>query len=934
MMLQLNKSDDRRYLRRSHRVGSLALVLAAFLLTAMLSACNSSPTLPSISDFSAAKATIASYSTNTLSWAASNAASYTLTVSGGTSTTTTTAVTGTSTTVTTPNVTASTVYTYTLTAYSQTGAYATRSITVNVVPYATPGYVSVKYYGTPTSNASALTSGISTEFATLTWSATDTYANSTMTVTATPTGGTASTPVNIAPASSTTNATTGVTTYSYSYTPTPAPTVKTVYTVTATNKVTGDVQTATATVKVEPAPTITGLVATPSTLNYGSSFAFSIGSYSCGKSFTVTPAINSVTSASTILALTKIVPTANTNYVFTCTNTSGDFTTTTVPVIVQPSVKLWASNTVVSSNNASATLNWVANNATSVQLYSFTPGSQNTTTSLVADVTSNTSNSQTVTLSSDTSYFITATNSNNVSVNSAPVTVSVTSGLEDITSFLAYQNSTASSMAIASTNPSNANGGKVYLIPVFANVNTASPNTVDTATITYVDGSGNTQTVTNAAVSGTAYPVTPSATTTYTLTVTNPSLGTDNTQTKTLRVVAGSVSTFEGQGLKISTAESGFEFITGTASSSTLMSPYALAAIPESKGGGFYVYDNFACAVGELTSAGALSLAAGVPMTQSLYTSSTDCAIYSGSPNGYYSLISATGATTYLSKYVTGLAADTDGNLYIADAKASTGGLISKVSSGQLLSIAGNALTGEVDGVGVAAQFSGTYPISDIKLDSLGELIVAEACTMRVIDSNNKVTTIAGSLTTCDVPRDGGGTQTVSGVQANFAGINGIDIDTATDTIYMTDQYSIRKMVPDKSAETSSCHAACWNWKVTTLFNATGATSDVDGPSSVAAFSAPTGIARSSDGTLFVADNLYIRRISANGMVDTITGVPGTVCSSVPAEAQATLPNSTNMNSEPLPGIMCGVQRLVVDPANQQLLFDTADSTSIYTMPY
>lgn len=67
------------------------------------------------------------------------------------------------------------------------------------------------------------------------------------------------------------------------------------------------------------------------------------------------------------------------------------------------------------------------------------------------------------------------------------------------------------------------------------------------------------------------------------------------------------------------------------------------------------------------------------------------------------------------------------------------------------------------------------------------------------------------------------------------------------------------------------------NGAVTTLAGQPGVRGHVDGPTASATFSSPKGIARHSDGSLYVADSMnhVIRRISPEGTVSTLAGAPG-----------------------------------------------------------
>ncbi|WP_175983295.1 SBBP repeat-containing protein [Caballeronia zhejiangensis] len=92
-----------------------------------------------------------------------------------------------------------------------------------------------------------------------------------------------------------------------------------------------------------------------------------------------------------------------------------------------------------------------------------------------------------------------------------------------------------------------------------------------------------------------------------------------------------------------------------------------------------------------------------------------------------------------------GIASDASGNLYVAD---ETNMNIRKISSrGVITTIAGSLASGSADGTGAAAQFN--HP-TGIAVDTDGTLYVADAgnCEIRKIAAGNVVTTLAGS-TSC-----------------------------------------------------------------------------------------------------------------------------------------------------------------------------------------
>lgn len=90
-----------------------------------------------------------------------------------------------------------------------------------------------------------------------------------------------------------------------------------------------------------------------------------------------------------------------------------------------------------------------------------------------------------------------------------------------------------------------------------------------------------------------------------------------------------------------------------------------------------------------------------------------------------------------------GIAADTNGNLYIADLK---GGAINKLTNGRFSTFAGTpGVIGSADGTGMAARFS--RQIVGLAIDDVGNVFAADAGngTIRKITPEGVVTTVAGS---------------------------------------------------------------------------------------------------------------------------------------------------------------------------------------------
>ena len=208
----------------------------------------------------------------------------------------------------------------------------------------------------------------------------------------------------------------------------------------------------------------------------------------------------------------------------------------------------------------------------------------------------------------------------------------------------------------------------------------------------------------------------------------------------------------------------------------------------------------------------------------------------------------ATGSTAQFNE-PSGVAVDSEGNLYVADTGNDT---IRKITSGGVVTtLAGNpGFASYADGSGNAARFNSPYGVA---VDTAGNVYVADSLNfvIRKITSSGVVTTLAGTA-------GASGSVDGTGGAARFGGPTGLAVDIAGN-IYVTDG-SIRKITS--------------NGVVTTLAGMAGVTGFTDGTGSAAMFGGPYGIAVDSSGNLFVGDNQNneIRKITSSGVVTTLAG--------------------------------------------------------------
>jgi sugar lactone lactonase YvrE len=218
--------------------------------------------------------------------------------------------------------------------------------------------------------------------------------------------------------------------------------------------------------------------------------------------------------------------------------------------------------------------------------------------------------------------------------------------------------------------------------------------------------------------------------------------------------------------------------------------------------------------------------------------------------DGEIGAVDATGADARFAG-PTSIAIGPDGNLYVADALAST---IRKVTpSGVVTTFAGQAgVSGSANGTGTEATFSIPFGLA---FDSNGDLLVTDTGNNRIrkITPAGVVTTFAGSGSS--------GSADGTGLAASFFLPFGIVVDDA-DNAYVADtgNHTIRQITPAGV--------------VSTLAGTADEAGYADDTGAAARFNGPQGIGLDNDGNVLVADsnNHVLRRITPAGVVTTVAG--------------------------------------------------------------
>jgi sugar lactone lactonase YvrE len=264
-------------------------------------------------------------------------------------------------------------------------------------------------------------------------------------------------------------------------------------------------------------------------------------------------------------------------------------------------------------------------------------------------------------------------------------------------------------------------------------------------------------------------------------------------------------------------------FADGNATSARFLNPTAVAV---DSSGNVFVADHFNHRIRKITSGGVVTTLAG---------------------NGTAGFADGNGTSAKFN-YPCGIAVDVSGNVYVGDLLNNR---VRKITSGGVVTtLAGNGTAGFSNGNGTAARFNNP---SGLAVDQSGNIYVADRnnSSVRKITSGGVVTTLAGNGTA--------GFADGNGITARFGSLDSVAIDP-NGIVHVADTGNkrIRKISPTGDV---------------TTFAGVGNSGFADGNGKNAMLT-PVGVAVDSNGVVYVGDydNNRVRRISPSGFVTTLAG--------------------------------------------------------------
>lgn len=246
-----------------------------------------------------------------------------------------------------------------------------------------------------------------------------------------------------------------------------------------------------------------------------------------------------------------------------------------------------------------------------------------------------------------------------------------------------------------------------------------------------------------------------------------------------------------------------------------------------------------------------------------LFVSDLGHRVFKVTPAGTITLVAGNGkpgfsgdngpATSASLQYPAGLAVDANGNLYIADSYNSR---IRKVASdGTITTVAGDGTTA-LSGDGGAATQAKLYRPSGVAIDANGNILIADTQNNRIrsVSVTGVITTVAGGGVAL-----GDGGLALNALIANPTGV----ATAANGNFYITDAGNSRLRKVNAAGQISSIAG-----------NGTPGFSGDGGLATDAKIADPSAVTVDAAGNVYFADrvNLRIRRVAANGIINTFAG--------------------------------------------------------------
>jgi sugar lactone lactonase YvrE len=205
-----------------------------------------------------------------------------------------------------------------------------------------------------------------------------------------------------------------------------------------------------------------------------------------------------------------------------------------------------------------------------------------------------------------------------------------------------------------------------------------------------------------------------------------------------------------------------------------------------------------------------------------------------------------------------GVAADSAGNVYIADTRNNR--IREVIAGGAIRTVAGNGVPGFSGDGGPAASAALSGP-QGVAVDSAGNLYIADTNNLRIrkVTPEGVISTFAGGGTASDL-----GVK-IPATSAQLVTVNSVAVDRQGN-VYLADR-AVHRVSTDGTITTVVGSTPAGRFNEGCLSNGDG------GPASAASVCSPKGLAIDPAGNLYITESYsYVRRVTTDGIINTFAG--------------------------------------------------------------